>query len=97
MAVTRADVDRTARLARLDLSEDEAAVMERDLNAILAIAERLSALDTRGIDPAEGSGGEATPLREDAAVPWLAPGEATAGAPEAREGLFQVPPAIETE
>ncbi len=97
MAVTRNDVDRVARLAHLDLSEDEAAVMERDLNAILAVAERLSALDTRGIDPAEGSGGEATPLREDIERSWLSPGEATAAAPEAREGLFEVPPAIGTE
>jgi len=86
-----------ARLAHLELPAEEARAMLRDLNGILAIAERLGGLDTAGIDPAEGSGGEATPLREDAVRPGLAPGEATAGAPATREGLFQVPPAFETE
>jgi aspartyl-tRNA(Asn)/glutamyl-tRNA(Gln) amidotransferase subunit C len=97
VAVTRDDVERVARLAQLELSEDEAAGMVRDLNAVLEYAGRVSALDTEGIDPAEGSGGEATPLREDAVEPSLAPGRATAGAPGAERGLFKVPPAFETE
>ena len=48
---TRADVERLARLARLELSEEEQDLFARQLSGILAYAEQVQRADTSGVDP----------------------------------------------
>jgi aspartyl/glutamyl-tRNA(Asn/Gln) amidotransferase C subunit len=83
-------VRRTASLAKLHLEPGEVDRLARDLAAILDLVARL--------EPAgeEESGEETAVLfREDSVETWLDPGEALAPAPDAAEGMFRVPPAIE--
>ena len=47
--LTRADVDRIARLAHLELTESEAEQFTRQLGDILAYFERLNRIDTTGV------------------------------------------------
>ena len=96
MSISRSEVEHVARLAHLDLSEEETERMLRDLNGILDYVECLEGVDIEGIDPAHGESAE-TPLREDRTSECLDPGLATAGAPAADRDLFKVPPAIEGE
>jgi aspartyl-tRNA(Asn)/glutamyl-tRNA(Gln) amidotransferase subunit C len=96
MSISRSEVEHVARLAHLDLSEEETERMVRDLNGILDYVECLEQVDIEGIDPA-GLERVGTPLREDRVLPGLEPGEATSGAPLADGDLFKVPPAIEGE
>ena len=49
--LSRDQVMRIARLARIELGPDEAAHLERELNGILAMVERMSRVDTRGVEP----------------------------------------------
>jgi aspartyl-tRNA(Asn)/glutamyl-tRNA(Gln) amidotransferase subunit C len=49
--LTLAEVEHIAELARLSLSEDEKALYQEQLSAILEYAERLQALDTSAIPP----------------------------------------------
>ena len=96
MSISRAEVQHVARLARLELTEEEIEGMVRDLNRVLDYVDCLAQVDVEGIDPAKSSGA-GTPFREDQILPGLDPGEATGAAPMADRDLFKVPPAIEGE
>ena len=51
MPVTRDDVKRLADLARLELTDEEAASAERELDAELGYVDRLKEVDTAGVEP----------------------------------------------
>ena len=51
MALTPADVSRIAHLARLELGAAEQAAMLGQLNGFFSIVERMSAVDTTGVEP----------------------------------------------
>ncbi len=91
--IERAEVERIAELARLDLSDAEAVRMTADLSTILGYVAALDALDTRGVEPTTHAVPLATPLREDRAVAALDPDRALANAPE-REGFAFVVPKV---
>jgi aspartyl-tRNA(Asn)/glutamyl-tRNA(Gln) amidotransferase subunit C len=88
---------RLAHLARLRLDGDEAEALARDLASILAFAERLSAVDTEGVEPTSHVIPFATPLRSDEPMPSLAPERVVANAPEAIASAFAVPKVLENE
>ena len=93
--LTRADVERIAALAHLDLTADETELFTKQLAQILEYAERLREVDTTQVSatwhPRAGSG----ELRDDVRRPSLAREDALAGAPDAApDGLFRVPKVI---
>ncbi len=51
MALTPEDVSRIAHLARLELQPAEQAAMLAQLNEFFTIVERMSAVDTSGVEP----------------------------------------------
>jgi aspartyl-tRNA(Asn)/glutamyl-tRNA(Gln) amidotransferase subunit C len=99
MALTSKDVTKIAHLARLELSEPEAAQMLVQLNGFFNIVEQMSAVDTRGVEPLY------TPLSAVQAVALrLRQDTVTEGdhrlanqrsAPAVENGLFLVPKVIE--
>ncbi|MDE0886836.1 MAG: Asp-tRNA(Asn)/Glu-tRNA(Gln) amidotransferase subunit GatC [Myxococcota bacterium] len=95
--ITREDVERTADLARLSLSNDEIESMTHDLGQILDHVEQLQALDTQGIEPTAHAIPLATPLRADKASPGIDPDLALANAPSSDAYAFVVPKVIEAE
>jgi aspartyl-tRNA(Asn)/glutamyl-tRNA(Gln) amidotransferase subunit C len=95
--IQRAEVERIAELARLDLTPDEAARMTRDLETILAYVELLRGVDTEGVEPTSHAIPLATPLRDDRPVPPLDAERALSNAP-AREGsAFVVPKVLDED
>jgi aspartyl-tRNA(Asn)/glutamyl-tRNA(Gln) amidotransferase subunit C len=93
----REDALRLAHLARLRLDEDEAGDLARDLAAILDFAERLSALDTEGVEPTSHVIPFATPLRRDEPADSLPPEVAVANAPAPEGSAFSVPKVLDSE
>lgn len=93
MAVTRQDVDHVARLARLALTEEEAAEMTTQLNRILAHVEMLRDVDTGGVAPLTHPFETRNRFRADEARPSLAQHEALANAPAQAEHHFLAPDA----
>ncbi len=91
--LTEDEVRRIARLARLDLSDEEVALLTPQLGDVLLYVEQLAELDTTGVvatfDAAPVGRFRPLGLRVE-----LAPGEATAAAPDAWEGSFRVPQVI---
>lgn len=90
---TREDVERLARLARLELTDHEKALLTPQLSAFLAYAEHVQDVATSGVPPTSHPLGTAGAWREDVPQPSLPRDEALSQAPEAdvEHGLFKVP------
>ena len=111
MKVTATDVCYVADLANLELTEEECAHLERDLNSILTYMDSLTELNTDAITPMaqvsdrygvdeskQGSRRFAYASREDVVEGLrksLPHAEALANAPEADGNFFKVPKVIE--
>ena len=90
-SVDQKDVEAIALLARLALSDEEVARLQRDLGSILEYIETLRELDVSGVEPMTHAVPMDCPLREDAAGPSLPVDEALAAAPRRDGDFFAVP------
>lgn len=95
MKITRAEVERIAKLARLSLGDAEAEAMTKQLDAILEYVAQLQNLDTTGVEPTSQVGATETPMREDEPRPSLSQSEALANAPKSAGGGFVVPKTVD--
>lgn len=90
------DIAHVARLARLDLTPSELEHYKGQLGVILEHAARVQDLDAEpSVDVAHPLG-MVNAFREDVVTPSLDRDEVLAQAPEAKDGFFVVPPALET-
>jgi aspartyl-tRNA(Asn)/glutamyl-tRNA(Gln) amidotransferase subunit C len=92
-ALSRADVEHVAHLARLGLSPAELDRLEGQLNHILDQYAILARLDTEAIPPTAQTIELENILREDVVVPSL-PAEAVLANAPARQGDFILVPPI---
>jgi aspartyl-tRNA(Asn)/glutamyl-tRNA(Gln) amidotransferase subunit C len=99
MALTPDDVSRIAHLARLDLSGAERALMLGQLNGFFGIVEKMSAVDTRGVEPLytplSAVQAVGLRLREDRVTEVDQREANQKSAPAVEDGLFLVPKVIE--
>jgi len=94
MPITREQVLHVAKLARLDLREDEVDRLTRELGAILEAVSKVSELDLAHVPPTSHPLDLLNVWAEDEPHASLSVAEALANAP-AREGdLFRVPPTV---
>jgi aspartyl-tRNA(Asn)/glutamyl-tRNA(Gln) amidotransferase subunit C len=93
--LTRADIERIAALARLELSDDEASRFAGQLASILAYAEQLQQVDTSGVPPTAHIAvpSALAPLRADEEQPSLDRDLLLSQAPgsDRARGLVKVP------
>ena len=99
MRISRADVERVAELAYLDLSEAELEMYRAQIDEILEYIGKLNELDTAHIEPmaqvlADDQSRDAT-LREDVVVPCNVASEILKQAPDPEPPYFRVPKVIE--
>ena len=95
MALTLAEVEHIAELAKLRLTDEEKARFREQLSAILDYAEILNRLDTSAIPPTATVLPLRTVLRSDEVTPSLPRERLLENAPAAEAGMFQVPPILE--
>lgn len=91
------DIGHVARLARLDLDTEDMELYRRQLGVILEHAARVQALDTTSVEPTAHPLGFTNAFRPDEVRPSLDRDEVLAQAPEARDGYFVAPPALDQE
>jgi len=95
MKNTDLDVAYIARLARLNLTDEETRLFQEQLGHVLQHADKLSEVDVSGVDAAA----HATPIfnvfREDEPRAWFTAEEALANAPRQANGLFLVTKVLE--
>ncbi|MGA4645145.1 Asp-tRNA(Asn)/Glu-tRNA(Gln) amidotransferase subunit GatC [Limisphaera sp. 4302-co] len=89
------DVRYVARLARLELTEEEATLFQAQLGQILAYVDQLKQLDVTGIEPTAHAVPRVNVMRPDEPRPGLSQQEALANAPAQANGLFLVPKIVE--
>ena len=100
MAIDQAQVRKIASLARIAISDAEAAAMEGELNNILGWVEQLGEVDVTGVEPMTAVIPNSLRLRDDVidADPLTGggrQGDVLANAPAAMHGFFGVPKVIE--
>ncbi len=93
--ITRREVEHVARLARLELSEDEKEIMTRQLDSILAYIEKLEEADVAGVEPTAHAFPLVNVTRPDEIRPSLSQEDALRNAPAQANGLFLVPKIVE--
>ncbi len=100
MSLSLSDIDRLAKLAQLDLSEQQSADTLTKLNDIFALVEQMKAVDTSGIEPlahpvAVWRDDLAMHLREDRVTEPNRRDDYQQPAPSVQDGLYLVPKVIE--
>ena len=84
------DVRAIADLARLELSDEDVALYQRQLSAILDYFQKLEELDTSHIDPTSSVLPLTNVMRPDQAGPALSVDDAIANAPDSDGEQFRV-------
>ncbi|MBI5747468.1 MAG: Asp-tRNA(Asn)/Glu-tRNA(Gln) amidotransferase subunit GatC [Nitrospirae bacterium] len=95
MAISKEEVERVAKLARLLVSEEEKDVLARQLSSILTYVGKLNELNTEGVEPLSHVIDIKNVFREDRVRESLSQDLALSNAPEKRDGFFRVPKIIE--
>ena len=90
MKLTLAEVEHIAELARLSLSDDEKALLQEQLSAILESAERLQALDTSAIPPTATVLPLRSVMRADEPRNSMSRDDVLANAPQVESESFRV-------
>lgn len=93
MAITRDEVLHVARLARLELTEEEVERFTEQLSAILEAVAKVSELDLSEVEPTAHPLDITNVWAPDEPRASLPVEEALANAPEREGGFFKVPPA----
>jgi len=94
MALTRADVEKVALLARLRLSDAELDTMTGQLVQIVGYVDQLSEVDTTDVAPMAHAVELTNVFRDDRVAPSLPRDEALANAPRRNERGYLVPPVL---
>ena len=97
MAIDRAAVDHVARLARLDLSDEERERMGVELSNILEHAAKVQELDLDDVPPTSHSVRLRNVMRADDVDATLDQDTALANAPASEQGMFTVPRILEED
>jgi aspartyl-tRNA(Asn)/glutamyl-tRNA(Gln) amidotransferase subunit C len=93
MAITRDEVLHVAKLARLELTDEEVERFTEQLSAILEAVAKVSELDLADVEPTAHPLDLVNVWGDDKPRPSLPVDEALANAPEREAGFFKVPPA----
>ena len=92
--ITKEEVLKVAKLARLEFSEAEIAGFTAQLATILGYVDQLSAADISGVEPTCFVAPSHDPLRDDAEAPSLPAESLLANGPSVKKGHFAVPKVI---
>jgi aspartyl-tRNA(Asn)/glutamyl-tRNA(Gln) amidotransferase subunit C len=95
MALTLADVQRVAHLARIEITPAEADTTLRKLAGLFGLIEEMQKIDTRGIEPMSHAQDVVLTLREDVVTETDNHALFQSIAPQVEAGLYLVPKVIE--
>jgi len=95
MPLTLQEVEHIAKLARLELTDEQKMRYREQLEAILDHVAKLQELDTKDVPPTASVSVGQLPLRVDESRPSLPKDELLKNAPKQADGQFQIPPVFE--
>ena len=89
--ITIKDVEHVAKLARLELSEEEKETFTHQLGDVLAHVEKMNEVDTTGVEPMNHSIDFVNVMREDVKIYENTREELMSNAPDVEGEFFKVP------
>jgi len=89
--ITKEDILRTADLARLALTEEEAEMYSEQLTEIITFTEKINEINTDDVQPTTNGNELTNVLRKDEPIQWNKREEALDNAPAQEDGQFKVP------
>ncbi|HUT51575.1 MAG TPA: Asp-tRNA(Asn)/Glu-tRNA(Gln) amidotransferase subunit GatC [Alphaproteobacteria bacterium] len=95
MALDKDTVRRIARLARIEIAEDQLEGLAGELSNILGWIEQLNEVPTDDVEPMTSVVAVVLPMREDKVTDGGYPGDILQNAPSGGKGFFQVPKVVE--
>ena len=95
MEITKQEVQKVAKLARLAMTEAETATYAQQLNQIVAYVQKLKTFPPEGADPASTLLEQTNVFRPDEPQPSLSQDQALGNAPDAEDHRFRVPRIIQ--
>ena len=95
MPLSLPEVKRVAWLARLEITEAEAAAAQGQLNQIFTLIEQMQSVDTEGVTPMAHGQDVVQRLREDRVTETDQHALYQGIAPQVEDGLYLVPKVIE--
>ena len=96
MPLSLQEVEHIAKLARLELTDEQKVRYREQLEAILEHVAKLQELDTTDVPPTASVSVGQMPLRADESLPGLAADDLFKNAPQQTDGQFQIPPVFES-
>lgn len=88
--ITRKDVDHIAKLARLELTEEEKVKYQGTLSSVLEFADKLNDLDLDDVPPTAHAVAQQNVIRKDEVNSTLAVDRALANAANAQDDQFAI-------
>ena len=95
MALTKEDVSAIAKLARLQVNDDEIERYKQELTQILDLVEQMNQVDVTNVEPMAHPQELMQPLRADQVLESDQRDKFQAIAPAVQDGLYLVPKVIE--
>ncbi|MCT4574828.1 MAG: Asp-tRNA(Asn)/Glu-tRNA(Gln) amidotransferase subunit GatC [Alphaproteobacteria bacterium] len=95
MALETKDIKKIAKLARIEIKEEQLDEYKDDLSTILELAEQLAEVNTDGVEPMTSTYDMVLRQREDVINDGNYPEKVLSNATEAEEGFFTVPKVVE--
>ena len=91
MSISLEQIKHLAHLSRLELSEEELASMQGDMEKILEFVAKIDELDLEGVEPLTQMSSSVDVMREDQVKGMLPKEQALKNAPDANSDYFRVP------
>ena len=95
MSINKEEIKKIAHLARINVSQDEVNQVEKKLDGIMTLIEKMQEINTESIEPMSHALDIDQPLREDKVTEKDSRNKSLSLAPHADNNLFIVPQVIE--
>tara|TARA_B100000780_G_C21029697_1_gene412843 strand:+ start:419 stop:784 length:366 start_codon:yes stop_codon:yes gene_type:complete len=95
MTISKKDIEKIAHLARINISQGETAKLEKKLDGIMTLIDKMQSINTDNIQPMSHALDISQPLRKDEVTESDVREKILPLAPETEKSLFIVPQVIE--
>ena len=95
MSIDNSTVKKVAKLARIEINEEEETTLITELNNILGWVDELKQVDTDSVEPMLSVFNESMQMREDQAESNFDNSQILDNSPESNSGFFVVPKVVE--
>lgn len=89
--ITKEQVHNIAKLARLEITDEEAEKYSHEVGSMIELAEQLNEVDTTNVEPTTHISSVKNVMRNDEPKEWITRDDALKNAPDHKDGLFRVP------